>query len=240
TSERAPDLRDEIARRVILRVAGNRDTNPEGGRDLPFGDGVRLVVGPLAVDVGPQLPQERLDVGPVEDGDERDAGASGDQLGALGLRDDRPAGALQRAGRDVGVHGDDEAVGLGGGRLEVAEVADVEEVEEAVRERYRAPRVAPESGAREEIGAADDLRAGAHALTEARIAAVSSAGRIVTVPYFITARPAVTFARVAASAGEAPGRSASVNVATTVSPAPGTSATPPEPKARVATRFPRP
>ena len=69
-----------------------------------------------------------------------DAGERLDDLGALGLGHDRPPRPLVRAGRGVAVHRDDEQVGLGLRALQVAEVADVEEVEHAVREGDGAPR----------------------------------------------------------------------------------------------------
>ncbi len=66
----------------------------------------------------------------------------GDQLRAGGAGQDRPARSLQRAHRVIVVDGDDQAIGFARGAVEVAHVADVQEVETAVGERDRAPGAA--------------------------------------------------------------------------------------------------
>ena len=68
-----------------------------------------------------------------------DAAQRGDELGAIGGRHDRPARPLQRRDRRIVVDRDDEAIGFARGRLQVADVADVQQVEAAVGERDRAP-----------------------------------------------------------------------------------------------------
>ncbi len=59
-----------------------------------------------------------------------------DQLGAIGRREDRPSRPLEGAHRGVVVHGHDQHVGFAGRGFEVADVADVQQVEDAVGERH--------------------------------------------------------------------------------------------------------
>ena len=62
-----------------------------------------------------------------------------DEFRTIGPRQHRPALSLEAAHRRVVVDGHDEAVCFGGRALQVAHVADVEQVEAAVRERDGAP-----------------------------------------------------------------------------------------------------
>ncbi len=64
-----------------------------------------------------------------------DAGESGDQLGTLGLGDHRAVGALELAGRRIGVDGHQQPIGLLPRPLQISQVPDVEDVEQSVGQR---------------------------------------------------------------------------------------------------------
>jgi hypothetical protein len=142
------------------------------------------------VHVGPERAEECLDAPLPEDGDVVHALEAGDELGALLFRHERARRALERPGGGVVVHGDDQHVGLRGGSLEVAHVADVEDVEQAVRERDGSAGPAMRGRGLEEAGPVEDLVLRAHEARSSRIAASSSLRRTVAVPYFMTTRPA--------------------------------------------------
>ena len=120
---------------MILRIADDGDAAAVAAHGLALGHGVDGVVGPLAVHVRPQREQQRRDGRLGKDDDVVDAAQRRDELGAIRRRQDRPARPLQRRRPIVVVDGDDEAVGLARGGLQVADVADVQQVEAAVGER---------------------------------------------------------------------------------------------------------
>jgi hypothetical protein len=62
-----------------------------------------------------------------------DAGQGGEDLGALLLRDERSTGALELANRFVAIEPDDEDMPEVPGTLEIADVAEVQQIETPVR-----------------------------------------------------------------------------------------------------------
>ena len=132
-------LRQQVAGGVILRVADDRDAAAVAADGVALGHGVDGVVGPLAVHVGPQRQQKRRDGRLGKDRHVVHAAERGDELRAIRRRQDRPARALQARHRRVVVDRDDEAIGLARRRLEVADVADVQQIEAAVGKGDRAP-----------------------------------------------------------------------------------------------------
>ena len=70
----------------------------------------------------------------VEYDDGVNAGERRQNLGPLLLRDQRPVGPFARANGTVGIHSDDERVAVGTGGLQIADVAGVKDIEDAVRE----------------------------------------------------------------------------------------------------------
>ena len=193
--------------------AGRASSDPSGRRrwrcgrrrpdDVALGHGVDGVVGALAVHVGQQR-EQRAHGRLGEDDDVVHAAQRRHELGAVGRRQDGPARALQRPHRRVVVDGDDQPVGLRRGALEIADVADVQQVEAAVGERDRAPRRAV---ARDRVDAARRvsestpsvpapvrlLRPPASFRASPRdrssTASRSSAAETVAVPRFITTSP---------------------------------------------------
>ena len=179
------------------------------------------VVGALGVHVGAEARDQRVGGVVVEDDHRVDRAQRADQLRALRRGHDRPARALEAADRGVGVEPDTSTSPSAARRPEVADVAHVEEVEDAVgeheplaRRAARRPRPA---------AASSSPRTGAIGLSAAR-AWRAPPGVTVAVPRFMTTTPPATLASHAASAGAAPAASATVNALITVSPAPVTSA----------------
>ena len=70
----------------------------------------------------------------IEDDDTVDTLERLEHFRALGLRRDWPRRPLVRADRSVGVEADDQRVAQRAGVLQVSEVADVQEIEDAVGE----------------------------------------------------------------------------------------------------------
>ena len=108
------------------------------------------------MDVGLELRQKLGRGVLVEDNDRVHAGESRDDLRAFRLGQDRPALPLAALDGAVGVDSDDEPVPLSPGRLEIPDVADVEQVESAVGEddppsRGSLRAAASSSSARERI-----------------------------------------------------------------------------------------
>ena len=91
------------------------------------------------MDVGLQQPQQPLDRQVVEHDDVVDAAEGGDELRAIGGGLHRTPFALQRSHRRIVVHRDNQPVAFGRRALQIAHVADVQEVEAAVGERERPP-----------------------------------------------------------------------------------------------------
>ena len=92
-----------------------------------------------------------------KDHDVVDAAQRGDELRAMLGGQNRPALPLQRLHRGIVVDRDDEQVGLLRGGLEIAHVADVQQVEAAVGERDRAAGRARRRDAVDERVAREDL-----------------------------------------------------------------------------------
>ena len=90
--------------------------------------------------VGLERGEQRADRRFREDDDVIDAAEGGDELGAIGSRKDGSALPFQRADGVIVVDRDHQHVGFASCGLEIADVADVQQVEAAVGECDRAPR----------------------------------------------------------------------------------------------------
>ena len=116
---------------------------------------------------------------------------SGEELGPLGRRHDRPSRTLEPGDRGVVVDGHDEHVALGARGLEVAQMADMQQVEMTVGESQSAARRLEASCFDGELLRRQDAT---HVISRrgrgsAAMAAWSSAAETVAVPIFITTTP---------------------------------------------------
>jgi len=119
---------------MIFRIADDRDADAQTGGDGALGDGFRGVVGAFRVDVGLQFFEEFFDVGLGENYDVVDGAESSDEKGAGLFVENGTAGALERTNAGIGINGDDEEIAFGLRGAEIAGVADVERIEDAVGE----------------------------------------------------------------------------------------------------------
>jgi hypothetical protein len=70
----------------------------------------------------------------MENGEVVDASEGGEDLGAVLLTIHRAGGTFQRADAGVAIHRDEERIAERARLLQVADVADMEEIEAAIRE----------------------------------------------------------------------------------------------------------
>lgn len=119
---------------MVLGIADDGDADAEAGGHGAFGDGVGGVVGAFGVDVGTQIFEKLFDVGFGKNHDEVDVAESGYEQGAGLLVEDGAAGAFEGANAGIGVDGDNEEVAFGFCGGKIADVADVERIEDAVGE----------------------------------------------------------------------------------------------------------
>jgi hypothetical protein len=119
---------------VVLGVAGDGDADAETVGDFALGHGVNGVVGALGVNVGAERLEEMRDAGFAEEDDVVDGTKGGYQTGAGAFVEDRASGTFESAGAGVAVDGDDQRVAEGAGGFEIADVADMENVEAAIGE----------------------------------------------------------------------------------------------------------
>ena len=89
--------------------------------------------------VGLDQHQQPLDVRIAEHNHVVDAAQRADELGAIGGRQNRAARPFQRRHRPIVVDRHDQAIRLGRRPLQVPDVADMEQIEAAVRERDVCP-----------------------------------------------------------------------------------------------------
>ena len=129
----------QIARGVVLGVADDGDAAAVGARRFALGHGVDGVVGALAVDVGPQQLEQRR----RRSARERSRRSRRRAAPRPARRARPPAGSAGPAPsaprRRIVVDRHDQPVGFRGRGLQIADVADVQQVEAAVGERDRPP-----------------------------------------------------------------------------------------------------
>ena len=119
---------------MIFRIADDGYADAETSGDGALGDGVSGVVGTFRMDVWTQVFEQLFDVGFGENYDMVDNPESGYEKGAGLFVENGTAGAFERADAGIGIDGDDEDVAFGFCAGEVAGVADVERIEDAVGE----------------------------------------------------------------------------------------------------------
>ncbi len=125
-----------------LRVADDGRAAAVGEDNAPLGHRLDGVVGALAVHVRAQQHQQPLDRLIPKDHHVVDPTERTDQFGAVLGRQDRPPAPFQQGHRPIVVHRHDEPIGLRRRSLQISHVADVQQIEAAVRERDRAAALA--------------------------------------------------------------------------------------------------
>ena len=222
-------LRDQVARRVVLGVAGDRDP------DAQFAVCVLLVlrerfgpvVGPFGVERRTQQPQRRRDGRLAEPGHPVDGAQRGDDERALGQRQQRRALRPCSAGpRASSLSATTSASPCASRVGKVARVADVDQVEQSVGEHQPPGRLAAE--ALGQLFPGRDLRLG----RPLRFAPALSRSAARSRPRPTGRRAALHHHEASGDVGQLRGLDATpaggqppVNTAMTVSPAPVTSTT---------------
>ena len=122
---------------MTLRIADDRRAAAICRDDRAFRHRLFGVVGPFAVHVRLQESQQPLDVRIAEHHDVIHAAKSGDELGTIRRGQDGTARTLERRDGRIVVDRDDQTLGFRRGAFQIAYVADVQQIEAAVRERDR-------------------------------------------------------------------------------------------------------
>ena len=143
---------------MVLGIAHDDDAASAGFDFVALGDAFGGVVGALGVKIGTDFADDGADVVLREDDHGIDIGEGGENFGALGFRHDRAAFAFQCADRSVGVDGNNELASKCAGSVEIANVADVEDVETAVGEGDAISGVAPGRDAALQVVTGKNLR----------------------------------------------------------------------------------
>ena len=119
---------------MIFRIADDHDLAAERSNDLSFRDRLRRVVGALALKIGLERLQQSRGTLLVKNRHVRHAANRGDDLRALTLVHQRTIRTLQHAHRIITVHTDDENIGDLRRALQISNVTNVKNIEDAVRE----------------------------------------------------------------------------------------------------------
>ena len=123
----------------------------------------RGVIGAFGVDVGLEFAQQRIYVELVENDDVIHGAKSGYQRGAGAFGEDGAAVALQFPCAGIGIDSYDEQIAFGARRLQIADVAHVQQIENAVGENDFAAGAAVLFEDRVQSFAGDNFFAGVHA-----------------------------------------------------------------------------
>src|SRR5579862_7641263 len=128
----AVNARNHVARGMVFGIAANRGADAEKNREFSLGNRVNGVIGALRVDVGLKFAEERVDVELIENNYVVYRGQRCDDCCAGSFGHHRAAGAFALLGAGIGIERDDEDVAFRLCGLKVANVADVEQVEDAI------------------------------------------------------------------------------------------------------------
>ena len=123
---------DDLAGGVILGIANDGDAASVLAEGVALRHGVSGIVSAFGLDVGVNLANDGAHVGFGKDDDGVDVSQGGDDFCAFVLGHDGASVAFQSAHRRVGVDGDHQLPAEGFGRAQVADMADVQQVEVAV------------------------------------------------------------------------------------------------------------
>src|SRR5262245_16974381 len=222
----------ELAARVLLGIAGDRRHTTQPLHGGPLRHGVHAIVGALGMDIGLERLEQRVHARLVEQQHAIHATQRRHQTRPLRARLNRAPRALERMGGTIAVDRNDQSIPERAGAGEIANVADVEQIEDAVGEHDALAFGLPRLDRFDRVRARHHLFACpgvAHARTRfprglaPRSACSRSRAPTATAPRWLTATEPATLASAAASSDEAPAASAAEATATTASPAPVTS-----------------
>ena len=140
---------------MILWIADDRDAAAIPENSGPLRYRLHRIVGALAVHVGLQQEQQRIDGSLRKDDDVVDAAYGGNDLRSFVGAKDGPPRSFP-AGRFIAVDGHDQAIGFTRGGLQIANVSDVHEIEAPVCKRHGAAGLALVVDERNQLLACDD------------------------------------------------------------------------------------
>ena len=140
---------------MIIRIADVGDAAAVAADHVTLGDRVERVVGAFAVNVRTKRLEQRTNGRLWKDDHVVDEAERGDQFGAVGGSQNGPPLSFQRPDRRVVIDRNNQLVGFLRSSGEVANVADVQQVEAAVRKRHRPAGAACIGNQCQEIGAGD-------------------------------------------------------------------------------------
>ena len=179
---------------MIFRVAYDGDPNSEKCGDFAFRHGVGSVVGPFGVNVRLNFAEQRHNVELVENYDVVHKFQRGDERRTRTLGENWAAFAFQFSGTGIGIDSDDEKIAFLFCGLQVANVADVQQIEDAIREHNFAAGMAMLIEDAVQTFAGNNFFASIHSnqrpAVASRLRAASSSSRVtVAVRRFITTMP---------------------------------------------------
>jgi len=130
-----PDAREELAGGMELRIANNRNADPEQLGELALGNRVDGVVGALGVDIGLKFAQQRIHIQIVEDYDVVYGSKRRDKRRARPFGKDGAPISLQLSRARIRIDTDDEDVSFSACRLQVPNMSCMEHIEYAICKR---------------------------------------------------------------------------------------------------------
>ena len=142
---------------MILGITDDGDTSAVFGDGIALGDIIGGVVSAFSLNLGANLADDGADIELGKDHDRVDIFQRGNDFGTFLFRHDGASCAFERAHGFVGVHGHDQLASERLGPAQVAYVANVEQVEVAVRQRDAFAGAPPFCDTLPELIAADDL-----------------------------------------------------------------------------------
>lgn len=117
-----------------LLVTRNFDLPAVRENDIPLRNRRGGVVRPLAVNIRPEAPQHRRDGATAEKEHGINPANGCNEEGAVSAGHHRAAGPTQAASGTIIVDGDDEKIAQMTGRLQIPQVSDMQQIEDAIRE----------------------------------------------------------------------------------------------------------
>src|SRR5712692_7617077 len=138
-----PEPRNNLGGRVILGIADDNDSAPAGFDLVALGDALLRVVGALGMKVRTDFANDRAHVFFGKDYDGVDIRQRRQNFRAFFSRHRWPPFTLQLAHGSIGIHGDNQFAAEFPCGMQVAYMADVQQIETPVRQRDAIARAPP-------------------------------------------------------------------------------------------------